>query len=153
MQVINSPFCTASVLAAGSICPGKAGRNGNLYGTDTLGGRYHSGVAFKLNSAGKLTVLHAFGQGTERAIPSGAFVEGPAGEVYGTTLHGGTDTACQRGGLGYGTVFQLKGRTETVLYRFIAGADGEYPQGLVRDGASNVYGTSSMGVFKLDSTD
>ena len=55
----------------------------------------------------------------------------------------------------------VQAQTFTVLYSFAGGADGAHPySGLIRDGAGNLYGTTSQGgdlgdwgtVFKLDTT-
>jgi uncharacterized repeat protein (TIGR03803 family) len=74
-----------------------------------------------------------------------------AGNLYGTTLYGGTS--------GVGTVFELSpSGTETVLHNFAAShTDGYYPYaGLLRDTTGNLYGTAQSGgakglgtVFKL----
>jgi len=73
-------------------------------------------------------------------------VQGVDGNLYGTTEYGG-DLTCI-GGLspGCGTVFELRGATETVLHSFSGSADGEFPlPGLIRDGAGNLYGTTLAG--------
>jgi uncharacterized repeat protein (TIGR03803 family) len=61
------------------------------------------------------------------------------GNLYGTTEFGGA--------FGYGTVFKLDPTgTETILYSFAGGMDGEYPiAGLVRDAIGNLYGTTADG--------
>jgi uncharacterized repeat protein (TIGR03803 family) len=83
-----------------------------------------------------------------------------SGNLYGTTNQGGIyDQFCL---LGCGTVFKLgPSGKETVLYRFTGtGGDGVYvSQGLVRDPAGNLFGTTIQGgaqgggvVFKVDPT-
>ena len=73
----------------------------NLYGTALNGGstacRYGCGTAFKLDTSGKLTVLHAF-DGTDGAYPS-ALLRDDVGNLYGTTSAGGTSN--------WGTVFEI----------------------------------------------
>src|SRR5579863_4732514 len=94
---------------------------GNLYGTTGLGGARGSlGVVYKLAPNGTETVLHKFHGGSDGAHPIGALVRDLAGNLYGTTEDGGS------GSIGCGTVFQVKGYKETVLYRF-SGADGSSP--------------------------
>jgi uncharacterized repeat protein (TIGR03803 family) len=45
-----------------------------------------------------------------------------------------------------GTVFELSGKNETVLYSFAGGSDGAHPiAGLAEDTAGNLYGTTSQG--------
>jgi uncharacterized repeat protein (TIGR03803 family) len=112
-------------------------------------------VVFKLDRAGKETVLHSFTGGEDGAIPfAGVFQN--AGILYGTTYNGG--------GSDFGTVFKVdKSGKVTVLYRFSGGTDGAHPAGTsVRDAAGNIYGTASgcgllcndvMGkVFRVDKT-
>jgi uncharacterized repeat protein (TIGR03803 family) len=132
---------------------------GNLYGTTTLGGDSNSGVVFKLDPTGKLTVLHSFTGVADGLNPFAGLIRDAAGNLYGTTQWGGDVTTCNS--LGCGTVFMLDPTgNETVLYRFRGGGDGESPfAGLVRDRAGNFYGTTVGGgasnhgtVFQLDNT-
>ena len=98
-------------------------------------------------------MLHSF-TGDDGSIPYAGLVVDTAGNLYSTTLFGGSS--------GYGTVFKLDpSGTETVLYSFTnAGGDGAYPlAGLVMDAVGNLYGTTDDGgsssygtVFKLDSS-
>jgi len=140
---------------------------GNLYGATGGGGDpgfcVGYGVVFKLDPAGTLTVLHAFGGGDGSG--PGSLIFDPAGNLYGTTEEGGSSDVCNGG---CGTVFELSpnengGWTETVLYSFCSlenCADGQRPAaGLVRDKEGNLYGTTEDGgindngvVFKLDTT-
>jgi len=134
---------------------------GNLYGTTQEGGSSGWGTVFKLNTARTKTVLHSFTGNPDGGMPHDApMVRDNAGNLYGTTFYGGSNSSCDRG-LGCGTVFKLDtAGNETVLYSFTGGSDGCWPQqGLVRDKAGDLYGTtSSCGdynndgtVFKLDS--
>lgn len=127
---------------------------GNLYGT-TQGCRAAGilcadfyGEVFKLHQNGKITILHRFtseAPGSDGAIPQSGLVQDAAGNLYGTTLGGGT--------AGHGTVFKIdtKGR-HTVLHSFTGGPDGKWPQfgNLILDANGNLYGATSSGViFKL----
>jgi len=123
---------------------------GNLYGTGSYGGASSNGVVFKINMSGVVTVLHDFGGGLDGANPEGALILDKAGNLYGTTTAGGSSNA--------GTVFKISAAGhETVLYSFTGAADGAVPEaGLARDGAGNLYGTTTAGgangngtVFKL----
>lgn len=113
-----------------------------------------------ISRAGSFTVLHTFvGSPNDGAAPDGSLTEDSAGNLYGTTIGGGTE--CQSSG-GCGTVFKLTADgTETVLYSFCAQAnceDGVGPEGnLVEDSAGNLYGTTPGGganglgtVFKVE---
>jgi len=140
---------------------------GNLYGTDTDGCGGGGGTVFKLDKAGKLTVLYCFNYND--GSPMSDLVRDAAGNLYGTS----TDAA----GSGPGAVFVVdrkgKGRD---LYRFCSRnndrqgklwevaycTDGTGPWGtLVLDAAGNLYGTTTSGgagchpngcgtVYKLD---
>jgi uncharacterized repeat protein (TIGR03803 family) len=141
---------------------------GNLYGTAAGGGDLGAcpafdgcGVVFKLDKWGNQTVLYTFTGGADGAVPFGSLILDKTGNLYGTTFVGGDLSACY----GCGVVFKLdKAGNETVLYSFMGGADGAYPEAsLIFDNAGNLYGTASGGgdlsacygsgcgvVFKLD---
>jgi uncharacterized repeat protein (TIGR03803 family) len=72
---------------------------GNFYGTTTSGGASNLGTVFKLDSAGKLTLLHGFTGGLDGAAPLGGLILDAAGNLYGTTVYGGA--------FGFGTIFKL----------------------------------------------
>ena len=132
---------------------------GNLYGTTSEGGGTTCagdgtgcGTVFKLTPTGDgtyaETVLYRFSGGTDGATPLAGLIVDAAGNLYGTTQYGGG--VC--GGWGCGTVFRLTPNangtySETVLYKFTAGTDGERPYTgvLVADAAGNLYGTTVAG--------
>jgi uncharacterized repeat protein (TIGR03803 family) len=128
---------------------------GNLYGTTfgIFGVDY--GTVFKLNTAHKEKVLHAFTGGSDGGFPYyGGLVRDSAGNLYGTTSFGGAHQY-------FGTVFKVdKAGQQTVLYSFTGGADGGQPNAsVIRDSAGNLYGTTVGGgafghgtIFKLDKT-
>ena len=148
---------------------------GNLYGTAGSGGidgpigacaSEGCGVAFKLDTTGKETVLHSFTGKADGGHPITSLVRDNAGNLYSTTYAGGiADGRCN---FTCGIVFKLDTTgKETVLHRFTGGADGKNSSaGLVRDAAGNLYGTTRFGgnltcgggsvgcgvVFKLDTT-
>ncbi len=124
----------------------------NLYGTTVLGGKggacfgYGCGVVFKLDSAGKETVLYTFKGGRDGGYPSGPIVRDVAGNLYGETAYGGDLTCFPPNGCG--TVFKLTpSGKETVLHRFTgAGGDGAQAwSGLIRDREGNLYGSTVDG--------
>jgi uncharacterized repeat protein (TIGR03803 family) len=131
---------------------------GNLYGATALGGppvaaRGGLGVIFKLSPNGDETVLHSF-DGLDGNAPFASLLRDPAGNLYGTTVGGGSGL-CTR--FGCGVVFKINPQgVETVLHNFL-GIDGNGPEApLLRDSAGNLYGTTIAGghlnlgvVFKL----
>src|ERR1700685_478786 len=79
--------------------------------------------------------LYSFTGPSSGTTPYGAvLVNGKEGVLYGTTSAGGT--------LGFGTVYELSKKGETVLYSFTGGVDGSEPYaGLVTDSSGNLFGT------------
>jgi len=80
-------------------------------------------------------------------------VRDTAGNLYGTTLEGGnTGGVC--GQSGCGTVYKVDTTdTLTVLYKFTGTSDGQsLGAGLVLDTSGNLYGSSTAGTFKLDTS-
>jgi uncharacterized repeat protein (TIGR03803 family) len=138
---------------------------GNLYGVTYYGGDTSvscfgtpgCGVVFQLapSSSGPWTetVLHAFTDGTDGAIPLSAVILDSAGNVYGTTIDGGDTTGSNcLGGSGIppgcGVVFELTQGTweETVLYTFTGGSDGASPlTPVIFDSSGNLYGVTTNG--------
>jgi len=125
---------------------------GNLYGTTVTGGQAGGcfgggcGIVFKLDPAGKETVLYTFKGGTDGGYPSGPIVRDAAGNLYGETAYGG-DLNCYSPH-GCGTVFKLDpAGKKTVLHIFTGtGGDGEHPwSGVVRDNNGNLYGATVEG--------
>jgi uncharacterized repeat protein (TIGR03803 family) len=75
--------------------------NGVLVGAASGNGQYNHGTIYQLTLAGVETTIHAFGAKTgDGAYPSSFLVATGAGEIYGTTLQGGT--------AGSGTIFKFK---------------------------------------------
>lgn len=113
---------------------------GNLYGTATFGGNCRScGLVFKLDPTGNETVLHNFTeQEIQPALQASSLLLDAAGNLYGTTLYGGS--------LSDGTVFEVSSQgVYTMLHSFDIN-DGLYPvAGLIRDNAGNLYGATSQG--------
>jgi len=123
---------------------------GNLYGTTQYGGKLGCnapvgcGTVFQLHTDGTLKTLYRF-SGPEGLSPNAGLIRDPGGNLYGTTLLGGTIPCGD--GRGCGTVFKLdRNGVETVLYRFTGMGDGKYPvTALTRDTAGVLYGTTTEG--------
>jgi uncharacterized repeat protein (TIGR03803 family) len=128
---------------------------GNLYGTTASGGGilvpgcapFGCGVVFKLDTAGRETVLYSFSGGADGAGPSSGVIRDSAGNLYGTTQQGGITAAACFLEAGCGVVYKIDPTGhETVLYSFTGGPDGGNPSGsLIRDSAGNLYGTTQAG--------
>jgi uncharacterized repeat protein (TIGR03803 family) len=131
---------------------------GNLYGTTYWGGNGDCfdgngcGLVYKLSPGKrgwKETILYAFTGASDGAYPgNGALVFDTAGNLYGTTLYGGSESWPN----GNGTVFKLtptsRGWKEHVLYAFgtLSKTDGATPfGGLILDAERNIYGTTYYG--------
>ena len=131
------------------------GPNGALYGTTSQGGSENGGTVFELQPPATAcntaicywneTVLHSFpavlNDGDQPQ--HGNLTLDQAGNMYGTTIFGGTYDR--------GMVFELSPSggewTESVPHSFQPnGADGYEPEfGLILDPAGNLYGTTSAG--------
>jgi uncharacterized repeat protein (TIGR03803 family) len=145
--------------------------SGNLHSIEALGGRGNCatnesngcGLVFKLDKNGKKTDLHDF-NGKDGSVPNGDLVRDAAGNLYGTTMYGGTGSCFDPAADGCGVVFKIDKRgKETVVHDFTGNADGAFPgSGLILDAAGNLYGTTCGGscgqvshdpfgeVFKID---
>jgi uncharacterized repeat protein (TIGR03803 family) len=91
-------------------------------------------------------MLHSFGNGADGQTPLAGLVFDSAGNLYGTTMEGGS--------YNLGTAFELLpkpggGWTENVLHNFGDGTDGQYPKAsLILDTSGNLYGTTYEGGLK-----
>jgi uncharacterized repeat protein (TIGR03803 family) len=152
----QQPDCADGANPLGGLILVESGKNkaagGKVVGMASSGGSQGYGVAFSLGTDGTETVLYSFCQQSncaDGASPSGGLISDKAGNLYGTTVDGGS--------AGYGTVFEIAaGGTESVLYSFCQQAncaDGASPSGgLVMDGSGKnkaaggkVVGMSSSG--------
>ena len=121
---------------------------GNLFGTANSGGSAGFGTVFELvrdNRSFDFKVLHTFTGGsvgsTDGGGPAARVVFGPNGTLFGSTTFGGNSNAGVVYNLGPASRF----RTETILYSFTGGNDGERPSGdLLFDQSGNIYGTASF---------
>jgi uncharacterized repeat protein (TIGR03803 family) len=128
------------------------GRDGNLYGTTSNGGTSNNGTVFKITPGGVETVLHSFtGGATDGSIPVAALIQGGDGNLYGTNYSGGTSNS--------GNFIKITPTgTETVIYSFNSGPEGQNPVALIQSSDGNFYGITHTGgtsgngtVFKITS--
>ena len=84
--------------------------------------------------------MYSFLGGLDGANPYSGVIRDAAGNLYGTTYHGG-------GAANAGVVYKVDtAGQETVLYTFLGTADGKHPYaGVNRDAAGNLYGTTQYG--------
>lgn len=104
-------------------------------------------------------VLYTFNGGTDGSAPAGWLIFHNQGNLYGTTISGGS-SAGSCSSFGCGTVFKLSSSgQEVVLHRFNGAGGGAHPDaGLTLGSDGYFYGTTSSGssasrggnVFKID---
>ena len=86
-------------------------RAGSLYGTASAGGGWSGGVIFKIDTAGKETVLYHFyeahGTGLFGAKPVAGLTWDAKGDLYGSTLWGEHNPCGGRQTVGCGVVFKF----------------------------------------------
>lgn len=120
-------------------------KSGALLGTTWIGGANTDGTVFELKPSGssyKEKVVYSFA-GTDGQSPADALISDTSGNLYGTTFYGGLGRCC-------GTVFKLTPSrstyTESAIYSFKGGTDGEFPTaGLLRGPHGVFYGLTGQG--------
>jgi uncharacterized repeat protein (TIGR03803 family) len=121
--------------------------SGNLYGSANQGADSvcpnGCGTIFELGRKGnswQFSVVHSFIEQSGGG-PAGNMVFGATGDLYGSTVIGGS--------AGYGVVFKLspagEGWKYTVLHAFADTPDGEEPNGLVEAANGEFFGTTIGG--------
>ena len=133
-------FCSTTECTHDGRTPGAGliqATNGNLAGTTASGGLGEVGIVYEISLAGKLVKLHDFcspacSSGWNTTAPP---IEGADGNLYGTTVGGGTS--------GEGVFYQLTfAKAFTDLYDF---ASYGPPSGLALGTDGNFYGTAANG--------
>jgi len=125
--------------------------DGNLFGTTTIGGKIGYGSVFKVDASRNLSIFYSFAGPPDGNDPVSGLIRDAAGNLYGTTAHGGTTTVCgtdQPSWAGCGIVYKLDpSGTETVLHRFGSnGPDGGFPNGpLALDSSGTLWGSTQVG--------
>jgi uncharacterized repeat protein (TIGR03803 family) len=142
-------FCMQEYCAdgAGPVAPVVRDKAGNIYGTTYFGGgsggcsgNNYCGTVFKIDTAGKETVLHSFDY-SGGCHPSQGLVMDKSGTLFGTTS--GYDCST------YGNIFKLDGAESFIILHSFAGppSDGAYPNygNLAMDKSGNLYGLTAEG--------
>jgi uncharacterized repeat protein (TIGR03803 family) len=153
------PKWSAGYAPVGDLLAVYVGGVRTMYGTTSAGGAKGGGTVYRLteiepnSDRWTFTVLFAFSQGGPKGwAPRAGLAMDAAGNLYGTTSHGGnTGSDC-------GTVFKLSPTkwgawTRTVLHSFDGRFDSDHPEpqgchptsGVILDNAGNIYGTTSEG--------
>jgi hypothetical protein len=131
--------------------------SGNIFGTAQNGGTGTAcnggcGVVFEISPVSTggwhYRVIHDFNGGQDGANPRTSLSMDSGGNIYGTTLYGGTVAFDCAGGCG--TVFMLTPSaggewSEAILHRFQSLGDGRTPiDGVTIDAAGNLYGVTEF---------
>jgi uncharacterized repeat protein (TIGR03803 family) len=116
----------------------------NLYGTAEGGGASNRGTVFQVAPDGTETTLYAFQGGSDGFYPLATLLMDGHGDLFGTTIYGGSFNGSDCTANGCGTVFELEpDGTKISLYTFQGGSDGWSPMGaLIADQSGNLYGTT-----------
>jgi uncharacterized repeat protein (TIGR03803 family) len=130
--------------------------NGDFYGTTVNGGSAGQGTVFKMTSAGSITILHSFFDGSVKSDgtdPVAELIQATDGNFYGTTFYGGANGPVANSG----TVFEMTpSGSVTILHSFGDGTvpnDGVEPHGaLVQASDGNFYSTTDDGGSSGDGT-
>jgi uncharacterized repeat protein (TIGR03803 family) len=113
--------------------------NGVFYGVNSDGGNFGHGVAFKISAGGTLTAPLAFSGGAEGANPNSTPIQATNGNLYGTTVNGGTN--------GDGAIFEITPADALTTLHDFDFTDGWDPQDapLVQATDGDLYGETAGG--------
>jgi uncharacterized repeat protein (TIGR03803 family) len=135
-------FCSQANCADGIIPEGLMQANdGNFYGTAGAAGANAGGTVFQITPDGVFTTLYSFctqTNCTDGESPQVAPTQGSDGNLYGTTVAGGTFNS--------GTIFKINPQgVFSKVYDFCSKThcwDGSGPGGLLQAADGNLYGTT-----------
>jgi uncharacterized repeat protein (TIGR03803 family) len=115
------------------------GNDGDLYGTTGAGGSAGSGTVFRLNTTTNALTSVANFNNLDGSGSHGTVIFDNNGNLYGTTVSGGTSNL--------GAVYKIAAGTSTITaLASFTGSNGSDPEaGLTIDGAGNLYGTTTLG--------
>ena len=122
--------------------------SGKLYGTTDEGGSDNEGTVFWIEPAtGAEKVVYSFTFSSSNPADGGGPSAGLTdvhGTLYGTTYRGGSQN-CGFSGCGTVFAFDIVTNTETILYAFQGGSDGQFPQSSLTDVGGTLYGSDAYG--------
>ncbi|HEY1612739.1 MAG TPA: choice-of-anchor tandem repeat GloVer-containing protein [Rhizomicrobium sp.] len=110
-------------------------KRGVIYGTAETGKNDSwNGFVFKIFPNGGMHIIHKFaGYPADGAVPSSALVLDKAGNIFGTTSIGGSAN--------FGSLFKIApDGSESLLYSFQNGTDGENPHTLIENRNGDFFG-------------
>ena len=118
--------------------------SGNIIGTTAgvsmlKGAKRYNGSVFNQVTKNDHALLKFVGSNSaDGSFPTGGLAIDPQGNIYGTTMFGGS---------GEGVAFEVTPQgVETLLHTFTGSQDGGVPTGgLIRDAQGNLYGTAAEG--------
>ncbi len=111
--------------------------SGNFFGSVGLGGTNSAGLIYELATDGTFSIRYTFCSQTNCADGSnpGALVRGPNGNLYGTTVFGGTNR--------YGTIFEINPSGQlTTVYNFTGNGGDTGVSSFLQANNGNFYGTT-----------
>ena len=110
---------------------------GHFYGVAFAGGTFNAGTVFWIDGSGNFTKIHDFGSGGDDGTsPSAALMAASDGNLYGTTLTGGSG--------GFGTIFRIDEADALTTVHSFTGLDGREPNSQLLEGLDgNLYGPTS----------
>jgi uncharacterized repeat protein (TIGR03803 family) len=146
------------------IGPPVIAKDGSILGVTSFGGSQNAGTIFRLTPSThgyKESIVYSFPRGAGGTLPQAGLTIDNHGNIYGTTMYGGSSYGYCGSDGGCGTVFKLtamaSGYSEKIIYAF-TGSDGNLPFGTltVNERTGAVFGTTFWGgaftngaVFKL----
>jgi uncharacterized repeat protein (TIGR03803 family) len=115
--------------------------NGILYGTTYSGGSGNAGTIFGITTGGAFTAIYSFTGGADGGYPFARLMQADDGNLYGTTISGGT--------AGHGTIFRITSAGSfSNLYSFGNGFDGANPYAALMQASDGyLYGTAESGGY------
>jgi uncharacterized repeat protein (TIGR03803 family) len=121
--------------------------SGNLFGTASTGGANNKGSVFEVAKSGSgyggTPILLASFNGSNGASPEGGLITDTAGDLFGTTVSGGSNND--------GTVFEIAKNgsgfsNAPILIAAFNGTTGQAPHGsLIMDSSGDLFGTTANG--------
>jgi uncharacterized repeat protein (TIGR03803 family) len=121
-------------------------QGGNFLGTTPVGGSGGLGVLFELSPTGQETLLSPFSNGADGGLPTSPLVPGSDGRYY--VVSATNPYSSSFGSYANGLVFAISppgAPFPGILHVFTGGADGAYPQTLIKGSDGNFYGTTAQG--------